>query len=38
MAHILDVLEERGFIRQVMHEEELRARMQEGVRASRPGA
>lgn len=30
MAHILDVLEERGFIRQVMHEEELRARMQEG--------
>ncbi len=30
MAHILDVLAERGFIRQVMHEEELRARMQEG--------
>ncbi len=30
MAHILDVLAERGFIKQVMHEEELRERMEQG--------
>ena len=30
MAHILDVLAERGFIKQVMHEEELRERMEKG--------
>ncbi|MBP3372302.1 MAG: tyrosine--tRNA ligase [Clostridia bacterium] len=30
MAHILDVLAERGFIKQVMHEEELRERMAQG--------
>ncbi|MBQ6476030.1 MAG: tyrosine--tRNA ligase [Clostridia bacterium] len=30
MAHIMDVLEERGFIKQVMHEEELRERLAQG--------
>ena len=30
MAHIMDVLEERGFIKQVMHEDELRERLAQG--------